>query len=68
MGEKIFAIENSTNFSHQERQCLQTTIFMQDGATPHIGRQVKALLSAQFGDNRDYPDIFRMHGLLAHLT
>ncbi|PRD27532.1 UNVERIFIED_CONTAM: hypothetical protein NCL1_35099 [Trichonephila clavipes] len=25
---------------------------MQDGATPHIGRQGKALLSANFGDNR----------------
>ncbi|GFV21403.1 uncharacterized protein TNCV_2371601 [Trichonephila clavipes] len=36
----------------QERQCLQTTIFVQDGATPHIGRQVKSLLSANFGDNR----------------
>ncbi|GFW92145.1 histone-lysine N-methyltransferase SETMAR [Trichonephila clavipes] len=29
-----------------------------DGATPHIRRQVKALLSANFGDNRDYPGIF----------
>ncbi|GFU75815.1 uncharacterized protein TNCV_1652751 [Trichonephila clavipes] len=36
----------------QERQCLQTTIFMQDGAIHHIGRQVKALLSGNFGDNR----------------
>ncbi|GFX75945.1 long-chain-fatty-acid--CoA ligase 5 [Trichonephila clavipes] len=35
----------------QERQCLQTTIFMQDGATAHIGRQIKALLSANFGNN-----------------
>ncbi|GFV96991.1 uncharacterized protein TNCV_4352031 [Trichonephila clavipes] len=41
----------------QERQCLQTTIFMQDGATPHIGHRVKTLLSANFGDKRDYPDI-----------
>ncbi|GFW59740.1 uncharacterized protein TNCV_4718321 [Trichonephila clavipes] len=36
----------------QEQQCLQSTVFMQDGATPHIGRQGKALLSANFGDNR----------------
>ncbi|GFT84950.1 transposable element tc3 transposase [Trichonephila clavipes] len=36
----------------QERQCLQTTIFMQDGASPQAGHQVKALLSADFGDNR----------------
>ncbi|GFW62783.1 hypothetical protein TNCV_2625461 [Trichonephila clavipes] len=51
-----------------ERQCFQTTIFMQDGATPHIGHQVKALLSACFGHNRDYPDIFRMWDLLAYPT
>ncbi|GFT37798.1 uncharacterized protein TNCV_4128711 [Trichonephila clavipes] len=37
---------------YPERQCLQTTIFMQEGATPHIGAQIKALLSANFGDNR----------------
>lgn len=36
----------------QERQCLQTTVFMQDGATPHIGREVKELLRANFGENR----------------
>ncbi|GFV14623.1 hypothetical protein TNCV_1775741 [Trichonephila clavipes] len=47
------------------RHYLQTPIFMQAGATPHVRRQVKALLS-NFGDNRDYPDLFRMHGLLAH--
>ncbi|GFS95297.1 uncharacterized protein TNCV_2631111 [Trichonephila clavipes] len=44
----------------QERQCLQTTIFKQDGVTPHIGRQVKALVSANFIDNllisRNFPD------------
>ncbi|PRD36425.1 UNVERIFIED_CONTAM: hypothetical protein NCL1_08763 [Trichonephila clavipes] len=32
----------------QERQCLQTTIVMQYGATSHIGRQVKVLLSANW--------------------
>ncbi|GFS61563.1 transposable element tc3 transposase [Trichonephila clavipes] len=36
----------------QERQFLQTTIFVQDGATPNIGHQAKGLLSANFGDNR----------------
>ncbi|GFW75088.1 hypothetical protein TNCV_447931 [Trichonephila clavipes] len=36
----------------QERQCLQITIFMQNGATRHIGRQVKAMLSSNFGDSR----------------
>ncbi|GFU76227.1 hypothetical protein TNCV_527071 [Trichonephila clavipes] len=64
-------VRYTTDYGHQkpkERQCLQTTIFMQDGATPRIGRQVKALLSANFGDNRDYPGIFRMHGLITHLA
>ncbi|GFT16854.1 uncharacterized protein TNCV_1334311 [Trichonephila clavipes] len=42
----------------EERQCLQTTIFMLDGATPHFGRQVKTLLSANFGDNRVISRIF----------
>ncbi|GFS67813.1 transposable element Tcb1 transposase [Trichonephila clavipes] len=28
----------------------------EDGSTPHIVHQVKALLSANFGDNHDYPD------------
>ncbi|GFW47018.1 uncharacterized protein TNCV_3486301 [Trichonephila clavipes] len=42
-----------------ERQCLQTNIFMQDGATPHIGRQVKAPLSASLGDNRVISRYFR---------
>ncbi|GFS83049.1 uncharacterized protein TNCV_1286731 [Trichonephila clavipes] len=36
----------------QERECLHTTFFMQHGTNPHVGRQVKALLSASFGDNR----------------
>ncbi|GFX11898.1 uncharacterized protein TNCV_2996821 [Trichonephila clavipes] len=35
---------------------------------PHIEHQVKVPLSANFGDNRDYSDIFQMHGLLAHPT
>ncbi|GFV54811.1 uncharacterized protein TNCV_3683361 [Trichonephila clavipes] len=36
----------------QERQCLQIISFMQDGTTLHIGRQVKALLSVNFANNR----------------
>ncbi|GFX04249.1 hypothetical protein TNCV_3973981 [Trichonephila clavipes] len=35
-----------------ERKCLQITIFMQVGATLHIGCQIKVLLNANFGDNR----------------
>lgn len=34
----------------QKRQCVDRTIFMQDGAPPHIATPVKQLLSAQFGD------------------
>ncbi|GFT88603.1 hypothetical protein TNCV_905101 [Trichonephila clavipes] len=46
----------------QERQCLQTTACIQDGANPHIGRQVKALLSDNFdrvcrGGIRTLPDL-----------
>ncbi|GFW73015.1 hypothetical protein TNCV_831341 [Trichonephila clavipes] len=52
----------------QERQFLQITIFVQDGATSHVGQQVKTLPSASFGGSRDCPDIFRKHGLLAHPT
>ena len=29
---------------------METTVFMQDGAPPHIGRSVKELLRATFGD------------------
>ncbi|GFX52146.1 hypothetical protein TNCV_548051 [Trichonephila clavipes] len=54
--------------SAMKRQCLQTTIFLQDGATPRIGRYVEALLSANFGNNHESPEISWMHGLLAHPT
>ncbi|GFT80411.1 uncharacterized protein TNCV_2184651 [Trichonephila clavipes] len=50
--QHVFVIVNHSCL--QERQCLQTTIFMQDGATSIICRQVKALLSANFGLNSDY--------------
>lgn len=36
----------------QDRQHLQTTVFMQDGAPPHIARPVTALLRDHFGDDR----------------
>lgn len=35
-----------------EREYLETSVFSQYGATPHIGRQVKELIRAQFGDGR----------------
>ncbi|GFU86617.1 hypothetical protein TNCV_2739411 [Trichonephila clavipes] len=41
---------------------IRTTIFMQDGATSPIGRQVKAPISANFGENhvisRHFPDVW----------
>lgn len=36
----------------QQRQCLDSTVFMQDGATPHIATQVKDLLQRTFGNDR----------------
>ena len=36
----------------RHRQCLQTTVFMQDGVLPHIAPQIIALLQAHFGDGR----------------
>ena len=36
--------------SLRQPQCLETTAFMQDGAVPHIARQVTALFRIHFGD------------------
>lgn len=36
----------------QERNCLETTVFMQDGAPPHIAKEVKKLLRDTFGADR----------------
>ncbi|KFM74594.1 hypothetical protein X975_20604, partial [Stegodyphus mimosarum] len=36
----------------QQRQCVDRTIFMQDGAPPHIATLVKQLLISHFGDDR----------------
>lgn len=48
-----------------KQQCLQTTVFMQDGATPHIGYKVKELLCAKFGKNHviswAFPDAWHPH-------
>ncbi|XP_067145213.1 ATP-binding cassette sub-family C member 4-like [Centruroides vittatus] len=38
----------------QERQCLESNIFLQDGATPHIAQQMKKLLHNKFGDSWGY--------------
>ncbi|GBM21250.1 hypothetical protein AVEN_149842-1 [Araneus ventricosus] len=36
----------------QQRGCLDSTIFMQDGAPPHIATPVKKLLNLHFGKDR----------------
>ena len=36
----------------QERNCIETTVFIQVGAPPHIGRQVQRLLRETFTDER----------------
>ncbi|GBM99496.1 hypothetical protein AVEN_119775-1 [Araneus ventricosus] len=36
----------------QERDCLETTVLMQDGAPHKIARTVQPLLRAHFGDER----------------
>ena len=36
----------------QERNCVDTTVITQDGAPPHIGRQVQCLLRETFTDER----------------
>ena len=36
----------------QEHNCVEITVFMQDGAPPHIGRQVQRLLRETFTDER----------------
>ena len=44
----------------QERNCVETTVFMQDGALPHIGRQVR-LLHENFTDERIISRSFPNH-------
>ncbi|GBN64344.1 hypothetical protein AVEN_108990-1 [Araneus ventricosus] len=43
----------------QQRGCVDTTIFMQDGTPPHISTPVKQLMNLHFGNdrinNRDFP-------------
>jgi hypothetical protein len=44
----------------QQRQCLTETVFMQDGAPPHIGRAVQQLLRNHFTDDRVISRYFHM--------
>ncbi|GFU63651.1 uncharacterized protein TNCV_4588561 [Trichonephila clavipes] len=50
----------------QERHCLETTIFMQDGAPPHIAKPVKKLLHDTFGEDRAVPD-YSLDGVFNYL-
>ncbi|GBM41523.1 hypothetical protein AVEN_32328-1 [Araneus ventricosus] len=36
----------------QQRGCVDSTIFAQDGASPHIATSVKQLLNLHFGNDR----------------
>ena len=36
----------------RQRQCLETTVFMQDGAPSSIAQQVTALFQVHLGDKR----------------
>ncbi|GFX28469.1 hypothetical protein TNCV_1152781 [Trichonephila clavipes] len=62
LGKQIACVERKAVAKGLERRPGE------DGATPDIGRQAKGLLSANFGDNHDYPDIFPMPGLLGPPT
>ncbi|GFT46894.1 uncharacterized protein TNCV_3989541 [Trichonephila clavipes] len=45
-------LQNRIIPSLADKHLLERAIFMQDGAPPHIGRRVKALLRRSFGDDR----------------
>ncbi|GBO20634.1 hypothetical protein AVEN_45231-1 [Araneus ventricosus] len=45
---------STSNFCHTERECVETTVFMQDDASSHISRPVQALFQAHFGHDRGF--------------
>ncbi|GFV12395.1 uncharacterized protein TNCV_3146421 [Trichonephila clavipes] len=45
-------LQNRIIPSLADKHLLERTIFMQDGAPPHIARRVKDLLRRSFGDDR----------------
>ncbi|GFT34964.1 uncharacterized protein TNCV_786771 [Trichonephila clavipes] len=45
-------LQNRIILSLADKHLLERTIFMQDGAPPHIARRVKDLLRRSFGDDR----------------
>ena len=48
----------------RQQQCLETTVFMQDGAPPHIARQVIELFGLILETKVLFQGVFRLHGLL----
>ncbi|GFW64680.1 uncharacterized protein TNCV_700831 [Trichonephila clavipes] len=53
MGERYAdMLQNCIIPSLADKHLLERTIFMQDGAPPHIARRVKDLLRRSFGDDR----------------
>ena len=52
----------------RQRQSLEITVFMQNGAPPHIVRQVTALIRAQFGDELVTSIVFQLRGLVVLRT
>ncbi|GFU13804.1 uncharacterized protein TNCV_940051 [Trichonephila clavipes] len=46
-------LQNRIIPSQADKHLLERTIFMQDGAPPHIARRMKDLLRRSFGDDRD---------------
>ncbi|GFU72082.1 uncharacterized protein TNCV_2976671 [Trichonephila clavipes] len=57
-------LQNRIISSLADKHLLERTIFMQDGAPPHIARRLKDLLRRSFGDDRVLsPATFIMLGL-----
>ncbi|GBN09240.1 hypothetical protein AVEN_48119-1 [Araneus ventricosus] len=47
-----FLLRNQLIPALQQRGCVDSTIFMQDGSPPHIATPVKQLLNLHFGNDR----------------
>ncbi|GFT54178.1 uncharacterized protein TNCV_1798131 [Trichonephila clavipes] len=50
--DEMETVAESHHPSLADKHLLERTIFMQDGAPPHIARRVKDLLRRSFGDDR----------------
>ena len=58
---------NRTSFSLHIKQCLETTVFIDDGAPPHNSREMTSLLRAHFRDksviSRGFRTVLPPHSL-----